>query len=92
MELIKVTKAKYIKDYQIEFQFNDGKKKVIDLKDELWGEVFDPLKNKNVFKQFKLNAFTIEWENGADFSPEFLYDYGEQEKDKNKPQKAHKNL
>lgn len=84
MELIKVVEAKYIEGYKIEFTFHDGKKKVIDLKDELWGDVFEPLKNKDYFKQFKLNAFTIEWYNGADFSPEFLYYYGETKKDKAK--------
>ena len=40
MELIKVTEARYMGDYKIEFTFHDGKKKVIYLKDELWGEVF----------------------------------------------------
>lgn len=77
MVLIKVIDAKYIEGYKIEFRFNDGKIKVIDLEDQLWGEVFDPLKNKDDFKKFKLNPFTIEWENGADFAPEFLYNYGE---------------
>lgn len=37
MELIKVIKAEYIKDYKIEITFNDGLKKIIDFKDELWG-------------------------------------------------------
>lgn len=67
MELIKVTEAKYIDGYKIEFKFNDNKKKIIDLKNELWGEVFEPLNNIDYFKKFKLNPFTIEWDNGADF-------------------------
>ncbi|MBS3775752.1 MAG: DUF2442 domain-containing protein [Bacteroidales bacterium] len=77
MELIKVLDANYIEEYKIEFLFNDGKKKVVDLKDELWGEIFEPLKDMTYFKNFKLNDFTIEWENGADFSPEFLYYWNE---------------
>jgi hypothetical protein len=72
MELIKVTNASYIKDFVIHFKFNNGVEKDINLETELWGEVFEPLKNVNVFKNFKLNSWTIEWENGADFSPEFL--------------------
>jgi hypothetical protein len=85
--LIKVIGAKYIEDYKIEFRFNDGKTKVIDFQDQLWGEIFDPLKNKEYFKNFKLNPFTIEWENGADFAPEFLYNYGESKQKKTtKPQ------
>jgi len=79
---IKVTKAKYIEGYKIEIKFNDGKTKIIDFKDQLWGEMFEPLKNIEYFKKFKLNPFTIEWENGADFAPEYLYDFGESKKDK----------
>ena len=80
MELIKVADAKYIDGFKIEFHFSDGKKKVIDFKDELKGEIFEPLKDPGYFKKFRLNDFTIEWENGADFSPEFLYYYGEEHK------------
>lgn len=72
MELIKVTNATYVKDFIIHFKFNNGVEKDINLENELWGEVFEPLKDKNVFKNFKLNSWTIEWDNGADFSPEFL--------------------
>lgn len=76
MELIKVVKARYIEGYKIEFQFNDGKIKTIDLSKEIYGEVFEPLKDIEIFKKFSLNPFTIEWENGADFAPEYLYQIG----------------
>ncbi len=82
MILIKVIDAKYIEGYKIKFRFNDGKTKTIDFQDQLWGEMFDPLKNKDYFKKFKLNPFSIEWENGADFAPEFLYNFGESKKNK----------
>jgi len=73
MELIKVINARYIEGYKIEFQFSDGKIKIIDLSGEIYGEVFEPLKDLEYFKRFSLNPFTIEWENGADFAPEYLY-------------------
>jgi hypothetical protein len=75
METIKIEEAKYIDGYKIALTFNDGKKKVVDLKNELWGEVFEPLNDISFFKNFTLNPFTIEWENGADFAPEFLYSF-----------------
>ncbi|TRX36605.1 DUF2442 domain-containing protein [Flavobacterium sp. ZT3R18] len=34
--------------------------------------MFEPLKEIDNFGKFKLNSWTLEWENGADFSPEFL--------------------
>jgi hypothetical protein len=73
MELIKIVRAKYIEDYKIEFQFNNGIIKIIDLSSEIYGEVFEPLRDVEYFKNFSLNPFTIEWENGADFAPEHLF-------------------
>ena len=69
MSLLWITKAEYIKDYQLNLQFNND----VNLEDKLNKKMFEPLKDKNLFKKFRLNSWTIEWENGADFSPEFLY-------------------
>lgn len=72
MSLVWITKASYLKDYQIEIEFNNHKKGVVDFKHHLDKKIFEPLKEINNFKNFKINSWTIEWENGADFSPEFL--------------------
>ena len=50
------------------------KKGIVDLENNLDKKIFEPLKDKSFFKNFNLNNWTIEWENGADFSPEFLHD------------------
>ncbi len=80
MKLIKVTEAEYAGDYKIHLTFNDGTKSTVDLEPHLWGEVFEPLKDKKVFQNFHLNPWTIEWENGADFAPEFLYELSQASK------------
>ena len=67
-----VTHAEYIKEYVIMLTFNDGLSKVINLYNELNEGVFRPLKNIDFFKKFHVSANTIEWENGADFAPEYL--------------------
>ena len=69
---IHVTKAKYIRDYQVRLSFNDGTEGTIDLGEELYGEVFEPLKDKEFFRSFSLEGHTLSWSNGADFAPEFL--------------------
>lgn len=73
--LVYVTEAKYLHDYKVELKFNDGKKGVVNLENELYGAVFEPLKDKKVFSSVKLDKDldTIAWENGADLAPEFLY-------------------
>lgn len=73
MENIWITKATYKQGYELELEFNDGSSGIVDLKDELNKPIFQPLLNLNYFKNFKLTSWTITWENGADFAPEFLY-------------------
>jgi hypothetical protein len=72
----RVTHASYLGNYKIRLRFKDGHEGEIDLTNELYGEIFEPLKDLELFKQFKVNSdtHTIEWPNGADFAPEFLYD------------------
>ena len=74
--MLEVTSAKYLDKYKLELSINDGVKKIVDLQNSLKGEVFEPLMDINYFKSFKINFNTIEWENGADFAPEYLYEIG----------------
>jgi len=69
-----VTSVEYLEDYKLKLKFNNGAEGVVDLRAELYGEVFEPLKDKQLFKQVRLTSRTIEWPNGADFAPEFLYE------------------
>ena len=66
--------AEYQDDYKISLKFNDGVIGVVDLNKYLDGEIFEPLKNQEYFKKFTLDTWTIGWDNGADFAPEFLHD------------------
>jgi hypothetical protein len=67
-----VTQAKYINEYQVWLEFNDKTNGIADFSCELDGEIFEPLKNIDYFKNFKIEGHTLNWENGADFAPEFL--------------------
>ena len=76
MDIIWVTSAEHLNDFNLRMTFNNGETKIVNLENYLDKPVFIPLNDKAYFKNFKLNPFTIEWENGADFAPEFLYRIG----------------
>lgn len=71
---LEITQASYINDFKLLLKFNDGAEMIVDLENELTGSVFTPLKDKNKFEKFSIVFNTIEWENGADFAPEYLYE------------------
>lgn len=73
-----VKHAKYLEGYKIQLTFDNNEIKIVDLEKHLSGEIFEPLKNLSYFKTFKLDEdlYTITWENGADISPDFLYEIG----------------
>ena len=72
----RIAEMRHISDYRIWLKFEDGKEGEIDLEAELWGEVFQPLRQQDLFKTVELNREinAICWKNGADLAPEFLYD------------------
>lgn len=69
-----VKRAFYIKEYKILLEFDDNVFRMVDLKDEIWGPVFEPLKDLNYFKKVKAKGGTIVWPNEADFCPDVLYE------------------
>ena len=71
---IEVKRAEYLDGYRVRLLFNNGEERIADLSDSLNGTVFAPLRNIEFFKRFSIKFNTIEWENGADFAPEYLYE------------------
>ena len=71
-----VVEARYLGDYKVWLEFNDGRKGVVDLADELYGEAHTPLRDRDTFARFYLDygLASIAWLDGADFAPEFLYE------------------
>ncbi len=74
--MLRVVDVDYIKDYELCVTFNDGIVKNVDLRHYLTGEIFGELLDLNKFIQYGLTKVTIEWANGADLAPEFLYEIG----------------
>lgn len=73
-----VDSVRALEGYTLRLSFNDGAVKDVDLAPQLYGEVFEPLQDAAFFRRVAVNpeTGTIEWPNGADFAPEFLYETG----------------
>jgi Protein of unknown function (DUF2442) len=70
-----VVSVKYAGDYIYHVVFDDGVKGEVDFSKYLdKGAIFAPLKDKNYFKLARIEGGTISWPNGADISPEALYE------------------
>jgi len=68
-----VTKAEYLEGHRLHLWFNDGTQGEVDLEQQLTGPIFEPLRDLQYFRQFRLEGHTIAWPNGADFAPEYLH-------------------
>ena len=73
----RLVEARWIREFVIHIRFSDGVEGDVDLRGELDGPIFEPLKDRDYFKSFVLHPelHTIAWPNGADLAPEFLYEH-----------------
>jgi len=74
--IVHVTSVEPLEGFRLRLAFEDGTVGEIDLADELWGPIFEPLKDRDLFIQVTVDGEcgTIVWPNGADFAPEWLYE------------------
>ena len=73
-----VVDASYLDAYRLKIRFENDEDRLVDLSGHLDGPVFEPLKDLTYFRHFQVNhdIDTVVWPNGADFSPDFLYEIG----------------
>ena len=67
--------ARHAGGFRVWLRFSDGLSGEIDLGEELWGPVFEPLRSEAEFAKLRVapDLATIVWPNGADFSPDWLH-------------------
>ncbi len=73
----RLVEARYVRDYVIWLRWNDGSQGEVDLREELDGPIFEPLRDPSFFRRFTLSPemHTLVWPNGADLAPEFLREH-----------------
>jgi Protein of unknown function (DUF2442) len=74
--MVKVTRLERLGEYRLRLTFSDAVVGDIDLADELWGEMFEPLRDTVQFNRVSVDPElgTLVWPNGADLDPEGLHD------------------
>lgn len=60
--------------YTLRVTFADGLVRDVDLEPELWGPVFEPLRDPSLFRAATVDPQlgTVVWPNGADMDPDVL--------------------
>jgi hypothetical protein len=71
----RVTDVEVQPPFGLRVSFDDGVVREVDLEAELWGPVFEPLKDPAVFAQVRVDheLGTVVWPTGADLDPLVLH-------------------
>jgi hypothetical protein len=69
----KVTTVEVLPPYRLRLTFDDGLQRDVDLTDDLWGQMFEPLKDPAFFGQVFIDHGTVAWPNGLDLDPLVLH-------------------
>ena len=76
----RILSAEPLDGFTLRLSFADGTEREVDLTGELWGPMFEPLRqNRELFRQVRVDdeLGTIVWPNGADMDPDVLHgDFG----------------
>ena len=71
----RITSVKALDGYRLAVSFDDGVEGIIEMRDRLFGPVFEPLKDLTQFQQVFIDEFgAIAWPNGADLAPDALHE------------------
>ena len=73
--IIHIIEVKVVGASSLELAFDNGHRKQVNLRRELYGPIFEPLRDPAYFALAYLDpdSRTVTWPNGADFAPDFLY-------------------
>lgn len=71
--ILKIVDAKYVDGLTLLLEFNNGEQRVCDFSPLSHKGICTKLQDISYFKNFRLDPFSIDWNNEIGFAPEFLY-------------------
>lgn len=79
--MVAVTAVETLTDYRLRLTFDDGSERVVDLTDDLWGPMGEPLRDPAYFRQVRVDPElrTVVWPNGFDLDPDVLHGHRPQD-------------
>lgn len=69
----RVTAVQATDDYKLILTFDNQERRSFDMRPYLTVGRFSELRDMKLFKQIGVSFDTVEWQNGLDLDPEFLY-------------------
>ena len=74
--LLKVVAAEYVRDYTLRLTFNTGEVRLVDFTPLMQKGICRKLQDLEYFKSFRLDPFTVDWNDEIGFAPRYLYERG----------------
>jgi hypothetical protein len=73
--LPRVTSVEPLDGFRLRIAFTDGLVREVDLSDDLWGQMAEPLQDPGYFRQVRVDTElgTVVWPNGYDLDPDVLH-------------------
>lgn len=62
-----------LNNYNLLIKFDNGERKLFDVKPYISGSWYGELRNQSYFKAVSVDGFTVVWPNGQDICPDDLY-------------------
>ncbi len=73
--LPRITVVEPLNSFRLRLTFTDGLIREVDLSDDLWGPMAEPLQDPDYFRQVRVDPElgTVVWPNGYDLDPDVLH-------------------
>ena len=73
--MVRVKSVKPENGHRLHIEFEDGVHGTVDLSADLYGPMFEPLRDDRYFAQVSVDEYGVVcWPNGADLAPEVIYE------------------
>ncbi len=73
--ILKIVAAQYVDEYVLLLEFNTGDKRLCDFSPLSQKGICKKLQDMDYFRQFRLDPFSVDWNNEIGFAPEFLFEH-----------------